>query len=284
MKILVTGGTGFIGSHLVTELLREKHEVDVLSNIVQSNKKGHIFADITDRAAMLQIIPQYDLVFHLAGLLGTSELLDQAYEASRVNILGAINIFDGALVNKTKVVYITKPNCWLNTYSITKYAGESFAKMYYQEFGLPTVSICWYNVYGPNQSFHCQKAVPFFIRWALNNEPVQIWGDGEQTMDLIYATDAVKATIELSKHSELEGQTIDVGTGIATSVNELAEKIIKHTESKSSIEHLPMRPGEMPNTRLVADIACLEKIGFTSKVSLQDGLQETIAWYRDNLE
>jgi len=285
MKILVTGGSGFIGSHLVSELQQRGHDVDILSNDMpgQSVKSNYIYADITDREKMLSIIPKYEVIYHLAGLLGTSELIEKAYEASIVNILGTINILDGARVNKSKVIHITKPNCWLNTYSITKYAGESFAKMYYKEFGLPTVSIRWYNVYGPNQSFHCQKAVPFFIRWALKNEPIQIWGDGEQTMDLIYATDAVRATIEIGQQNKYDGETIDVGSGSETSVNDFAEMVIKLTNSKSQIQHLPMRAGEDMNTKLCADISVIKELGFKYMFDLESGMRKTVDWYIKNL-
>ena|SRR3989338_4038796 len=116
MKILVTGGSGFIGSHLVSGLQNRGHKVIVLSNDKSiKRKKNAIYADITNRKLMLQIIPKFDMVYHLAGLLGTSELIKKAYKASRVNILGTINILDGALKNKTKLLYVTKPNCWLNT-------------------------------------------------------------------------------------------------------------------------------------------------------------------------
>ena len=288
MKALITGGSGFIGSHLY-DLLEEKgHDVTLLSlkSSVTSNIRNpkSIIADITDREKILDIIPPFDVVYHLAGLLGTSELITQAYRASRVNILGTLNILDGALKRKTKVIHITKPNVWLNTYSITKQAGESFAKMYHDEFGLPTVSVKWLNVYGPRQSFHCQKAVPFFIRWALKNEDIQVWGNGTQTMDLIHARDAVRATIMIGENENLEGATIDVGTGEETTVNELAYMIARIIGSKSKIRHLPMRAGETPDTRLVADTTILNNLGFSSGISLEDGMKETVDWYVANLK
>ena len=282
MKILCTGGSGFIGSFLVSELYKEGHDVTVLTNDKETKGKNIVNADITDREAMLEIIPKFDIVFHLAGLLGTSELIEKSYEASMVNIIGTINILDGARKNKTKIVHITKPNVWLNTYSITKYASESFAKMYYEQFGVPTVSIKWFNVYGPNQSFHCQKAVPFFIDWALKGKDVEVWGSGEQTGDFIHAEDAVRATVAISKVKELEGTTVDVGSGKETTVNELAELIIKNTNSKSKIIHLPMRAGETEDTKLCADLTVLNSIGFKFNRELEEGIKETIEWYSNN--
>lgn len=284
MNILVTGGSGFIGTHLVDELRKQKHKVTTLSND-KSHKKDpdNIYADITDRKTILKLIPQFDAVYHFAGLLGTSELITESYEASEVNILGTVNILDGALKNKTKVVYVAKPNVWLNTYSITKYAGESFTKMYSKEMGLPAVSVKLFNAYGPHQTFHCQKVGPFFIRWALKNEDIEIWGDGEQTMDVIHARDAVRAVILIANKKNLEGQTIDVGSGEEITVNEFAQLVIKLTGSKSKIKHLPMRPGETDHTRLKADAAVLKKLGFKYKYTLIEGLKETIEWYKKYL-
>jgi len=283
-KILVTGGTGFIGSFLVSELEKDGHEVMVLTNDRNTEiSDGIIFADITDRKAILDIIQDFDMVYHLAGLLGTSELIEKAYEASMVNIIGTVNILDGARKNNTKVIEITKPNVWNNTYSITKSAGESFTKMYHDEFGLPTVSIKWFNVYGPNQSFHCQKAVPFFTRWALEDHDIGIWGDGEQTVDLIHAKDAVRATILVAGEKSLEGTTIEIGSGEETTVNKLADMIVAEADSKSKIVHYSMRAGETNNTRLCADTTTLDKLGFKPEYTLLDGIKETVAWYRENL-
>lgn len=279
MKILVTGGGGFIGSFLVSELEKEGHKVSNLS----LDEGADIRADITDRGKMMEVIPDFDQVYHLAGMLGTSELIDKAYEASRVNILGTVNILDACRVNNTKMIEITKPNCWLNTYSITKFAAESFTKMYKEQFGLPTVSIKWFNVYGPNQSFHCQKAVPFFIDWALKGQDIQIWGDGEQTMDLIHAEDSVLASIEIAKHKDLEGTTVDVGSGEETSVNYLADLVLNLTGSKSKKVYLPMRAGEDPNTKLCADLTVLNKTDFKFKRQLEEGMAETVRWYQSQL-
>lgn len=284
MKILVTGGTGFIGSHLIKLLRSKKHDVYALSIDKNVPEKNLILADITDRKRMLEIIPRFDMVYHLAGQLGTSELITKAYDASSVNILGTVNILDAALSRKTKVLYVTKPNCWLNTYSITKLAGESFTKMYFDQFKLPTMSVRWYNVYGPNQSFHCQKAVPFFIRWALKNQNIEVWGDGEQTMDLIHATDAVMATMIVGESKKLFGTTVDIGSGVEVTVNMLAKMIISQSKSNSKILHLPMRDGETPNTRLKADTRVINSLGFRSHISLEEGIQETIDWYRNNLK
>lgn len=279
MKILVTGGTGFIGSFLVSELEEAGHEVWILTNDWKAQGKNVLIADIRERDKILSL-GKFDMIYHLAGVLGTSELNEVSHEASEINILGTLNLLDLAKKTGAKFVNITKPNVWLNTYSITKHTGEEFTKMYRKEFGVRSVSVKWFNVYGPNQSFHCQKAVPFFIRWALNDEDIHIWGDGEQTADFIHAKDAVRLTIKIAEVEDLEGETVDVGSGEETTVNELAEMIVELSGSKSEIVHRPMRAGEDEGTKLKADPAHLWRV--TPEYTLRKGLKETIEWYRQS--
>jgi UDP-glucose 4-epimerase len=284
MKILVTGGTGFVGRHFVDRLRRDGHEVSTLSLDAGDGDVGHIVADVCDRAAILDIVRRFDLVYHLAGLLGTHELLGRSYEAARVNILGTVNILDGARASGAKVVYVGKPNLSLNTYSITKGCAEAFTTLYNHELELASVSVRWFSVYGPEQSFHTRKAAPYFIRWALRDEPLEIWGSGNQTVDLIYVTDAIAATMRIAREKGLEGQSIDVGSGVEISVNDLARLIIRLAGSRSQIRHLPMRPGEPLDLRVKADTTALARLGFAPQTGLEEGLAATIDWYRRHAE
>jgi UDP-glucose 4-epimerase len=284
MKILVTGGTGFIGRHLVDRLRGEGHTVSTLSLDAGGGEASHIVADVCDRDAILDIVQRFEVVYHLAGLLGTHELLSRSYEAASVNILGAINILDGARASGAKVVYVGKPNLSLNTYSITKGCAEAFTTLYNRELALASVSVRWFSVYGPEQLFHTRKAAPYFIRWALRNEPIEIWGSGNQTLDLIYVTDAIAATLRIAREKGLEGQAIDVGSGVEISVNDLARLIIRLSGSRSQIRHLPMRPGEPLDLRVKADTRALARLGFAPQTGLEDGLAATIDWHRRNAQ
>ena len=177
-KILITGGSGFIGGHMVNKMQNNGYDItvfDVTEPTADIKYSQFIKGDITDRKIVFEAVQTHDIVIHFAGLLGTHELVDdrKAYQAAQINILGNINILDAALINKTPIYQATKPNYWNNTYTITKIASENFAKMYHKEYGLPITLLRYYNVYGPRQKTDIyQKAVPTFIVKALNNQSI----------------------------------------------------------------------------------------------------------------
>lgn len=271
-KALVTGGNGFIGSHLVKYL--ESRNIEV---IVFDKKDG---CDITDKESLIKKMKGVDIVFHLAGMLGTHELVDCAQEAVKVNVIGTLNVLDVCVDFGAKLIEISKPNCWVNTYTITKVAAESFTDMYRREFGLKAITVKWFNVYGTGQPLveeaGYKKLIPTAIVNALKNKPIQIYGNGEQTMDLVHTKDSVEAVLTLVDNwDKYDGGTYEVGSGEEITVNEAVQKIIELTNSKSEILHIPMRKGEWDNTRIKAKI----NFEWIPKVSLIDGLIETIEWY-----
>jgi UDP-glucose 4-epimerase len=146
------------------------------------------------------------------------------------------------------VFYPTKPNTWLNTYSITKRAGEEFCMMYAREYDLDVRILRWLNAYGPGQkAFPVRKAVPVMILQALENRDVQIWGSGEQPVDLIHVDDLARITVDYTLGKDLDSATRDTGLSHRMSVNDMAKMIVEMTGSKSKIIHLPMRKGEDQN-------------------------------------
>lgn len=283
-RILVTGGSGFIASFLVEALLKRGYEVTIFDKDQPKFTPGVSFinGDITDRKKVAEAIDGQDAVFHYAGMLGTHETVERAYDAARINILGALNVFDAALKNKVKVLDVTKPNYWRNPYTITKIAAEEFGLMYRDEFGLPVVLLRYFNIFGPRQKTDIyQKAVPTFILEALKNEPLAIYGDGRQGTDHLFVEDAVEATIKIFESGLIPEKAIEIGSGIEVTVNEIAERIIKLTGSQSKIKYIPMRRGETAHTRIQADISYLsDVIGFKAKNSLDEGLLKTIEYYK----
>lgn len=282
-KILVTGGSGFIGQHLIDSLLKKKCQVAVLDRTpkIPPTKVKIFRGDIRNRMFVKKAIKGIDLVYHLAGVLGTEELNIRSIEATEINVIGTLNVLEEALLNKTKVLFVSKPNIWLNTYSITKEAGEKFCLMFHKIFGLKTVIVKWFNVYGPDQKHYgVQKAVPTFIVKALKNEPLPIFGNGNQMADFIYVTDTATLTIKAAEAKKMEGQIVEIGSGKGTKVIDLARMIIKLTKSKSKLKFLPMRDGENPNAKIIANTMMLKKLKFKPKVGLKEGLLKTIAFYK----
>lgn len=281
---LITGGAGFLGTHLAEQLLQSGYTVSLLDR--NSTKKDldvrQISGDIRDQHAVDKAMKGIDIVFHLAGILGTSELNERSIEAVEINVIGTLHILEAAKRHKTKVVFISKPNLWLNTYTITKSTAEQFCVLFYKEFDVPILILRWFNAYGPGQKVTgVQKAVPTFITKALRNEPIPIYGDGLQVADFIFATDVAIATRIASENSIFDGHIVDIGTGEGVTPNDLAEQILQIVGSKSRLQHHPMRSGEEMNSRAVADVSTIFGYGFRPEVSLRKGLEITIDFYRN---
>lgn len=285
-KILVTGGSGFIGKHLISELLKKKYSVAILDRTPKNIPENvTVFqGDIQDRKLVAKAMRNIDLVYHLAGVLGTSELNSKSIEAVKTNVLGTLNVLEEATRNKSKVLLVSKPNVWINTYSITKDASEKFCMMFRKEFGLKAVIVKWFSVYGPGQKHYgVQKAIPTFIVKALKNEPLPIFGNGKQMADFIYTSDTIRATILAAEDEKMEGKIIEIGTGKGTRVIDLAKIIIRESKSKSKLQFLPMRGGEDPGTQVIANTALLKKLKFKPQVNFNEGIRETITFYKNLL-
>lgn len=286
-NVLITGGSGFIGKHLAAELSGRGHQIALLDRSDKHVPKNVTLfkGDIVDRSVVAKAMKGMDYVYHLAGVLGTEELLFQSAEAVRVNVIGAINIMEEAVKNNTKLLLVSKPNPWLNTYSITKESSEKFCMMYRKEFGLKAAIVKWFSVYGPGQKHTgVQKAVPTFIIAALQNKPIPVFDKGRQSADLIYVSDAARATVAVAESKLAEGEIVEIGTGDETKVIDLARLIVRQTKSKSKIKYLPMRKGEDLNAHVVADIRLLKRYtDFRPEVGLEEGMLRTIEYYRNLL-
>ncbi len=287
MKSVVTGGCGFLGSTIAQHLLDEGHEV-VMFDTIAPGEKGllvdteYVAGDIRDRDKLATVVKGADEVYHLAGVLGTSELQEDVSRAIELNVGGAVNVFETSInAGVGRVFYAAKPNVWLNTYTITKEAAEQFARMY-NEAGHDTKisSLRYFNGYGAGQALlPIRKIVPAFAVQAIRGLPIEIFGDGEQIVDLIYSKDIASLTVEFTRSGQVE-QTPDCGTGIRMSVNAVAEDINRYYGNKAGLRHLPMRPGETPNTVLTADTTLLTAVLGELKVTpYETALADTLEWY-----
>ena len=291
MKVLVTGGNGFIGWHVVERLLRAGQQPVIFDRhwphlgLDQEQEVDFYLGDIRNVSSVMEAVADVDGVIHLAGILGTQETIANPHIALETNIMGSFNVFEACRPRKLPCVYITLGNYWMNNpYSISKRAAEKLAAMYNKEFGTKIAVVRGMNAYGPRQKLGpVRKIIPTFVTRALAGEDIEIYGDGEQRMDMIYVEDLAQMLLAVLEDTHVFGTAIDGGTGAAPTVNEIARSVIAQCESSSRIVYIPMRPGEEPGSTIVARAAtwpsCFIPI---RRRPLADGLPPTVEWYKNN--
>ena len=287
MRILVTGGDGFIGRRVAERVRVHGHEPVLFDRTKGSSNETVILGDVRDADSVDEAVYHADGVIHLAGILGTQETVQNPYPSASTNIIGALNVFESVARHKTRCVDITVGNYWmLNPYSITKWCTEKFALMYNAERGTQIAVVRGMNAYGPGQKVGpVRKVIPTFVCQALANEDITVYGDGTQKMDMIYVDDLAEILVlALLRDHGVYDDVIDAGTGVALSVNEIAETIISACGSSSKLKHLPMRPGETPNDVVCADMSVLKSLWPVTPRSVSDGITPTIEWYRKHQE
>jgi UDP-glucose 4-epimerase len=241
MRIAVTGGGGFIGAATIAQASLRGHEAWRFDR----DDGNDILGDLKD-------LHGADAVIHLAGLLGTHELFNDLQAAVDVNITGSLRIMDWCVGSGAAYIGITMPDVFPSIYTATKIATVRLANALRHSRGLKVGHVRAFNAYGPGQKYgpgHPQKILPTFAIKAWQGEPLPVWGDGEQGVDLIHVDDIARILLILAEKTvseELDNATIDAGSGTGISVRALAEHVIKVTGSESTINFLPMRDGEDP--------------------------------------
>jgi UDP-glucose 4-epimerase len=310
MNYLVTGGAGFIGSHLVRTLLEGGANVRVLDNF-STGKRENLFGlkeqfddsrfkvfegDLRDASIVNESVRGVDVIFHEAALVSVPESMEKPGDCFDVNVSATVSLFDAArkagvqrvVVASSAAVYgesdaiplrETEPTQSLSPYAASKRTDEIYAHLYTQAFELDVVALRYFNVYGPRQrpdSMYA-AAVPIFIRNLLDDRPVTIFGDGGQTRDLIYVHDVARANLIASEHPNAPGKVFNVCTGIETRLLDLIEVLYDlFSEVQQPVFKAP-RAGDI--YRSVGSPAfTAETIGFEAQVPLEDGLKETVAW------
>jgi UDP-glucose 4-epimerase len=299
-RILVTGGAGFIGSHIARHWSDRGAEVVVLDNLLtgrRANVDGIRLAEgsILDRELLMRLSADVDYVFHLAALISVAESMEWPARCVDINVTGTLNVLEAAraagvrkvVLSSTAAVYgelegpVSEASCTrpISPYGVTKLDGELYLEMYRREYGLPTVSLRYFNVFGPRQDTRSpySAVVPTFIERALRGDDLVIHGDGTQTRDFVYVGDAVAANVMVAERSDLTG-VYNVGHGRTTTIRELAETIIALVGSSSKIRCTAPRPGDIAHS--TADASRLRAAGFCCATPLEEGLRETVAWYR----
>lgn len=302
MKILITGGSGFIGSHIAEHFQSTASEIRVLDNYRTGYEKNlhglsaHVIkGSITDREIVREAVQGIDYIFHMAALVSVPESMSKPGECVDINVHGLLNVLEEAsaagvkklVLASSAAVYGDNPTVPKlesmvpepkSPYAITKLDGEYYLEMFRREGKLETTSVRFFNVFGPRQDPKgaYAAAVPIFIEKALRGEDITIFGDGGATRDFIYVKDIVGALAFAALH-DIHG-TFNAGYGGQITINDLAEKIIAAADSTSSIVHLDERAGDVRHSRASSDK--LRQAGWSPKYTLEEGLATTLAYFR----
>jgi nucleoside-diphosphate-sugar epimerase len=295
VKILVTGGSGFIGSYVV-DLLKNMGLIPVVFDRKGRPREDGVevhLGDTRDLTSVMESVGSTEGVIHLAGVLGTQETINEPEPAVQTNIHGGLNVFKAVRHYKVPAVYIAVGNHWMNnSYSITKTTAERFALMFNAEHGTHIAVVRALNAYGPRQkAAPVRKIMPNLINPILDGKPIQIYGDGEQIMDMIYVQDVASILVDalLLDHGVYD-RVFEAGTGRRTTVNEIAQLVVKELQADGDpadlIEHLPMRPGEPERSVVMGDPKTLAPLGIMPEdlTTLEAGVQQTCRWYHEQAE
>jgi UDP-glucose 4-epimerase len=303
MKVLVTGGAGFIGSHVV-EYFQGKAGVRVFDNLrsgFKHNLNGfqHEFieASILDREAVRRAMDGVDYVFHLAAMISVPESMQKPVECNELNTTGTLVVLEeAARAGVKKLVFSTSAAIYgdnpvtpkvetmlpepKSPYAITKLDGEFYCGMFAREGRLQTACLRYFNVFGPRQDPKSQyaAAVPIFVDRAVKNELITIYGDGEQTRDFIYVKDIVAANVFFATQSEATG-VFNVAYGQRITIKKLATSICQMTGSGSEIRYAAERSGDVKHS--LASIEKLCATGFKPGSNFKDGLKATVNFFRN---
>jgi UDP-glucose 4-epimerase len=302
-KVVVTGGLGFIGSHLVEELSRE-NQVLIIDNEFSGHVENiehlpldNISLDLGDinQVDLINLFEEVDYVFHHAALASVPLSVENPLLCNEVNLTGTLKVLDAArrtgvkkvIMASTSAVYGDNHHLPLSEneplnpkspYAISKAAGELYCQVFSEVYGLPTVALRYFNVFGPRQdpNSHYAAVIPKFIESILIGKQPVIYGDGEQTRDFIYVKEVVEANIK-SAESDLTG-IFNVASGQRLTVNELFEIISELMGEESIPIHVDARPGEIKHS--LADVTLSKSLGFHPKTKFKDNLQETVHYFR----
>jgi len=311
-KALVTGGAGFIGSHLVDRLLSEGFEVVVLDNLSNGSLENiahhmgrrdfhFVRGDIRNRQLVKRLVKDVDVIFHEAAFVSVPRSVEEPVLANEVNVAGTLNLLEACLNSDVKrFIYASSSAVYgesevlpkhegltpqpISPYAVSKLAAEHYVKVFYEVYGLKTVSLRYFNVYGPRQRYGPYSGViTIFINRLLRGEPPIIFGDGEQTRDFTNIKDVVEANMLALKSPGAVGEVFNVATGVATTINQLA-RMLQEITGRQELKpiHTKPRPGDIKHS--YADIGKARKIlGYQPQVPLRDGLAELVEWFKRRL-
>jgi len=309
--VLVTGGAGFIGSHLVERLLAEGHRVRVFDDFSTGRRANLAFArghrrleivrgDLRNARAVERAVAGVATVFHQAAMRSVPRSVADPLGANAANVTGTLHVLHAAARQRRKprVVYASsssvygdspvlpkredQPTAPISPYAASKVAGEIYASVWHRLFGVETVGLRYFNVFGPRQDPKSEYAavIPRFILWGMNGEPLQVHGDGRQSRDFTYIDNVVSANLQAARAeaAAVSGRSYNVGCGSRTSLLEIVGMLERMVGRPFRRRHSPSRAGDVPHT--LADIGAAKRdFGYQPLVDFEEGLRRTVDFF-----
>ena len=304
MKVLVTGGGGFIGSFVVKELLKHNCEVivyDIVSEpFIKHDNVQYVHGTILDKLTLCKHMEGCDAVFHLAALLGVKRVAQEQLRCLSINIEGTLNVLEACVMEKINYILFTssseiygdicnmnsikigEENTWnpKSNYAVTKLVGEKYIKAFHEEYGIEYNIIRFFNVYGPGQID--EFVVPKFVKLAMDRNPLTIYGDGKQIRSFCFIEDATKGLIETFMNIHARNQIFNIGNDREPiTITELAKKVLSKTNSESLLNYISFEQSDRSSSReiykRIPDINKAKSIlSYNPIVSLDDGIDKII--------
>lgn len=307
MKILITGGAGFQGSHLTQKLQELGHEVTVLNTLTPRamenarHVNGHaeiIWGSVTDPEVTGKAMRDKDVVFHLGARINVDESIQDPWGTYEVNLRGTFNVLEAARKTGTRVIHTSTCEVYgkparvpiledaelrpHSPYAASKAAADRLCFAYFQTYKLPVTILRFFNIYGPRQKEGRFGAViPIFVGTALRGEHLRVFGSGEQTRDYVYISDVIDGYLAALTHPELQGEVVNFGTGVGVKIKDIAEHVARKLGSQ--VDYIDPRPGEA--SEMIADATKARlHLGWKPQVDFFDGLDRYIDWRKNHGE
>jgi UDP-glucose 4-epimerase len=294
--VLVTGGAGFVGSHLAERLV-ETNEVRVLDDCSAGRRAwvpgdaDMVEGDVTDETTLARAMRGVDVVFHHAANASVTRSVERPRESHEVNVGATLGVLEHARAQDARVVFASSAAAYgdpasvpvregdektpSSPYGLEKLTADRYARLYHDLYGLETVALRYFNVYGPRHGGgHYSGVIDVFLDQARAGDALTVHGDGSQTRDFVHVDDVVRANLRAAT-TDAVGEAYNVGTGESVSVRELAELVVDVTGSESAIQHTPPREGDIDRSR--ADITrARDRLGYRPTVDLREGLRRLV--------
>jgi nucleoside-diphosphate-sugar epimerase len=308
-QFLVTGGAGFIGSHLVRRLLADGGWVRVIDNLATGKRERlrdvegaieFIEGDLADPSTCENALSGIDCVLHQAAVPSVQRSVKNPIETNKANVTSTLNLLESCRKHGVRrFVYASSSSAYgdtpvlpkredmppnpLSPYALQKFVGERYCQLYFRLYGLETVSLRYFNVFGPSQDPYSEYSavIPKFATRLQRGESIVVYGDGEQSRDFTYVDNVVEANILALRAPRAAGSVMNIGCGERITLNRLIKILEEILEVQAAVDYQPARPGDVRDS--LADISLAQDLlGYQPKISVAQGLRRTVAWLASN--